>query len=264
MRSKSSARKSTTKAPAAGAAASRKAPAATARKTATKAPAKPVASRASEKASLNGCTASIVAKPAVPARAKAPAKTPEFPLREDDYGKEWGAGDGAVRRATGRGWDEWMHLLDQAGCALKEHAEIAVLTASHGAGDWWSQMVTVGYERARGLRQKGETANGWQASASKTFDAPVGDLFRAFYDPKLRTRWLGEPITVRKATAPKSLRITWSDGRTHVDANLYAKGPTKSYVSLQHTKLADAAEVERAKTDWNVKLGRLKEMLEGT
>ena len=46
----------------------------------------------------------------------------------------------------------------RAGAAAKlEHGAIARLVSEHGAGDWWSQMVTVGYERIRGLRERAPT-----------------------------------------------------------------------------------------------------------
>ena len=57
-------------------------------------------------------------------------------------------------------------------------------------------------------------------------------------------------LVIRKATKPKSLRITWCDGRTNVDVNLFPKGEAKSYVSLQHTKLKDGKEVEKIKRYW--------------
>jgi hypothetical protein len=55
-------------------------------------------------------------------------------------------------------------------------------------------------------------------------------------------------ITIRKATAPKTLRITGEDGKTHIDVYIIPKGDGKSQVSrLQHTKLANAREAARMK-----------------
>ena len=42
----------------------------------------------------------------------------------------------------------------------KPHRQIAEYVSSQGTPDWWSQMVTVGYERIRGLREKGQRRDG--------------------------------------------------------------------------------------------------------
>src|SRR5262245_40841726 len=74
-------------------------------------------------------------------------------------------GGAAVRKATGKSWTQWCAILDREGAAKRAHAEIAEsLATKHRVPPWWSQMVTVQYERARGLRAKGQTPQGWQAS----------------------------------------------------------------------------------------------------
>ncbi len=67
---------------------------------------------------------------------------------------------------------------------------------------------------------------------------------------------------MRKATANKSMRITWSDGKTHVDANFYDRGRGKSQVSVQHSKLTSAKLSEKMKTFWRGRLAELKNALE--
>ncbi len=177
-------------------------------------------------------------------------------------------GDEAVAKATGCSWSEWLPYLDRKGCRHMSHGEIAGVVArcAHPSGKriggWWSQMVTVGYEQARGLRDKYETARGYQVGGSRTVGVPVAELFAAFADPKLRKRWLPEPITVRKHTKNKSLRCTWKDGRTDVDVNLFAKGKAKSMAHVQHSKLPDKKSATRMKTFWAKRLDGLAERLE--
>ncbi len=48
---------------------------------------------------------------------------------------------------------------------------------------WYAQSITVGYERARGLRAPGEHADGFAVGASKTIAVPVARLFDAFEEP---------------------------------------------------------------------------------
>src|SRR5256885_14968922 len=72
-----------------------------------------------------------------------------------DYAAVAGMSDESVSKRTGRTWVEWVRLLDMQHAAEKPHREIVQYVASLGAGNWWSQMVTVGYERIRELRERG-------------------------------------------------------------------------------------------------------------
>jgi len=171
----------------------------------------------------------------------------------------------AVHAKTGKTWKEWFALLDKAGASAWPHKEIARrLKDQCNCPDWWAQMVTVGYEQARGLRVKHQKCDGeYSASASKTLGAPVSALFAAWNEPKLRSKWLSgsKGLTVRKSTENKSLRITWADG-TNVDVNLFAKGPAKSQVAVEHGKLAGVVQVRGAKEYWAAALARLQALLE--
>lgn len=169
--------------------------------------------------------------------------------------------DEAVRAATGKTWDEWFAELDGAGAAEMSHKEIVgYLSERYEISGWWEQSVAVAYEKARGLREKHQKADGYSVSASKTVPVGVDELFRAWEDEELRARWLGEPFAVRKATPSKSLRVTWNDG-THVNVYFYPKGGEKSQVAVEHGKLPDRESAERRKTFWKEALSRLESAL---
>ena len=171
--------------------------------------------------------------------------------------------DAAVKAKTGRVWAEWFTLLDAEGAAEMTHRAIAAaLHDRHGLSGWWSQMVTVAYEQARGRREPHQTARGYQVGVSKTLPVNVDPLFTAWEDEAARRAWLGdEPITIRRATRPRSMRITWSDGQTHVDVSFWNKGPAKSTVQVQHSKLADREDVEAKRSFWRSALARLARQL---
>ena len=81
--------------------------------------------------------------------------------------------DDAIRRRTGRGWEEWFDLLDQWDAAERTHKEIARwLREEQGVDGWGAQSVTVSYERSRGLRAVGERPEGFSITASKTLPCP--------------------------------------------------------------------------------------------
>jgi hypothetical protein len=171
----------------------------------------------------------------------------------------------AVELRTGKAWPEWIAVLDAAGAMTMTHQQIvAVLAQDHGVGPWWQQMVTVGYEQFHGRRVKHEAAAGFHVNRTKTVHVPVTELYRAWHEKRKRSRWLADPdFTIRKATADRSLRITWVDGDSSVDVMFLPKGDDKSQVAVDHGKLASAADAERVKGYWTEQLDRLKVMLEG-
>ena len=122
---------------------------------------------------------------------------------------------------------------------------------------------TVGYEQARGLRQKHQRPDGFSVSASRTLGVPIERAYDAFADATTRDRWLPDAaFTVRRSTPPKSLRITWIDGATRLEVNLHPKEGGRSQVSVQHSKLPDADAAARMKAYWGEALDRLRKTLE--
>jgi hypothetical protein len=201
-----------------------------------------------------------------PVRANAKARAKSNPVRAIRESETYaGMASAAVLAKTGKGWQEWFALLDGAKASTWPHKEIAAfLHDEHGVPGWWCQMVTVGYEQARGKRVQHQRADGkFAASASKTIDAPIERLFDAFRQESARDGWLGTSgITIRKSTRPKSMRITWKDG-TSVSVSFIKKGPAKSQVAIEHEKLTRAGDVARMKRAWGTALDKLKTKLEG-
>ncbi len=172
-----------------------------------------------------------------------------------------GLSDASVTKATGRSWAQWVAMLDKAKAAEKQHPEIARYVSSLGTPSWWTQMVTVGYERIRGLRERGQRRGGaHEASKSRTFNVSVEKLFAAFANARQRQKWLPVNIAVRSATPPKRMRITWEDD-TVVVLEFMSKGAAKSVVALGHQKLRDKPAAEAMKKAWSQHLDRLGEFL---
>ena len=175
-----------------------------------------------------------------------------------------GVGDEAVERATGRAWDDWLKVLDRAGAKAMLHKDIALLLSrKFRIPGWWSQMVTVGYEQARGLRLVNQQADGFAANASRTVAVDLDRLYAAWNEPRQRAKWLPEaPIEVRRSSDGKSMRITWTANDSRVDVGFFAAGKGKSRVQVGHAKLASAAAVKRQKAYWSEAHARLKAFLE--
>ncbi|HMA41245.1 MAG TPA: hypothetical protein VKP10_14315 [Gemmatimonadales bacterium] len=180
-----------------------------------------------------------------------------------EYAALAGLSDAAIKAKTGCTWERWVKALDYRKAYEWPHREIAeYVQQKFKVPDWWCQMVTVGYERIKGLRAIGQQRDGsYEASKSKVIAVPVSRLYRAWHDARTRARWLPDvkPV-IRTATAAKSMRLTWPDG-TSVLIGFAAKGAAKSQVAIQHVRLPDRETATRMKEYWAARLGALTEVL---
>jgi hypothetical protein len=174
-----------------------------------------------------------------------------------DYPEVAGMSDAAIGRATGRTWAEWVRLLDESRAMEKPHREIVSLVASLGTPSWWTQMVTVGYERIRGLRARGQQRSGlYEAGKSRTFNVPIDALYAAFANTRTRQRWLTASVTVKSASPHKRMRFAWG-GDAVVEVAFTAKGDAKSVVTFTQRKLPTKAAADAVKKTWGDHLDRL-------
>src|SRR5580704_6989756 len=165
--------------------------------------------------------------------------------------------DEAVKAKTGKDWAQWFTALDKAKAATMSHQEIVAAAGKLGAGRWWGQMVTVAYERARGLRTKHETATGFSVSISKTVACDLSDLYAAASDEKSRKAWFPKGAFVRSSqTKDKYLRGSWN-GDARLEINFYAKGAGKSQINVQVNKMKKEADVEAERAAWKAALEKL-------
>lgn len=180
-----------------------------------------------------------------------------------DYAKVAGMKDDAVLAKTRRTWSEWVTELDRAGAAEMSHAQIArLLGEKYDVPPWWTQMVTVGYERIKGKRSMGQRSDGkFGADRSRTFPVPVLRLYHAFANARTRKRWLTVPgMTMRSSRKPKVARFAMDDG-TRVVVGFAAKGASKSSVSIQHEKLPSREAATQMKQVWGEQLDALGAVL---
>ena len=129
-----------------------------------------------------GRTASRLTPPAAPAAPAGPAAP--APPTQKQYAELAGMSNAVILEKTGRTWEDWVRVLDGHGADRMAHSEIAkLLSTTYKVPSWWTQMVTVGYERLKGLRARGQRRDGtYEASKSRTFDVPVTTLFEAWAD----------------------------------------------------------------------------------
>jgi hypothetical protein len=172
----------------------------------------------------------------------------------------------AITRRTGKPWPAWFEILDAWDASAKSHAEIArYLTAEHGVGDWDAQGVTVGYERARGLRPvQGNRDGTFAMSVSKTYPVSVATLFDAFTDDSVRQQWLVPDILrLRTSSMHNSARFDQLDGVDTIRAlSFIDKGASKSAVQVQEDPLPSKERVVERRALWKDRLAQLAQFLD--
>lgn len=207
--------------------------------------------------------AQVLRKPGSPKRSDAAPITPTAATithpEPKDYAAIAGMSDDAIKEKTGCTWERWVHALDHSRAYELSHREIAKLVKEQWhTPSWWTQMVTVGYERIKGLRARGQQRSGtFTMTRSRTFGVDVETLYAAWADGRRRKRWLGETgVKVRTATSPRSLRLQLPDGAI-VAVGFTAKGKGKSAVALEQARLPDRETAESLKQRWSERLDAL-------
>jgi hypothetical protein len=185
--------------------------------------------------------------------------------RAADFASLAGMSDDAVKAKTGCTWERWVRALDAVKAHQWPHDVIArYVREKYHTPSWWTQMVTVGYERIRGLRERGQQRSGdYRTNKSKTLPASLSRVYRAFSQARMRAQWLpGVGLTVRNATPNKYLRIIWEDG-TQVNAGFVARARSKAQVAVEHGKLPSKEAADRMKRYWTERLEALATLLAG-
>jgi hypothetical protein len=166
--------------------------------------------------------------------------------------------DATVKAKTGKDWAGWFGALDEAGAARLDHGAIAeILSDKHGIPGWWCQMVTVEYERARGLRVRHETTSGFSVGISKTIATTLPDLYEATANAAKRNKWFPEgAFELSSQTKDKYFRGSWNKN-ARLEIGFYAKGAGKAQIAVQLNKLAKKADVEVQRSAWKKALAKL-------
>lgn len=197
-----------------------------------------------------------------------------------------------IQKSTGKSLEEWMEIIASRFPGGAPHKEIAAyLEHDRGLSPWWSQEVTVEYERAAGLRKVGETKDsGFQLGASKTFPVGVAELWRFISSPDGMELITGDRTAAADAYgAPGStsagsgipgsavsnkidynittlkegshMRMKWKlpewSDYSILQVRVVEKGPDKSTLTFHHEKLADKETREKMKAYWKEKLSNI-------
>ena len=213
----------------------------------------------------------IVGEAAAPAAAASLTSTappapmlPALPPRVADPGMS----EEGITNGTGRGWDDWFRILDAWDGTAHTHPEIARhLREEHDVNGWWAQGVTVGYERARGMRALHETTRGFEVSVSKTVQAAPEALWHSLIDPAGRDAWL-EPGLLRRRPGTgvehRSARFDVVADGSRVLVAFTPKDDGRTSVTITNERLPGSDAIEPARARWRAGLARLAASHAGT
>src|SRR6188768_1346000 len=151
--------------------------------------------------SYTAARAHVLAKPSskprtTTLRATESRKTSVARMPRPNYAALAGYSDEVLKARTGCTWERWVGVLDYYRADKLAHRDIAALVSKKFKIEgWWSQAVTVGYERIKGLRTRGQRRDGsYEANKSRTYNVPAGTLFDAWANARVRGRWLDGEI----------------------------------------------------------------------
>lgn len=141
------------------------------------------------------------------------------------------------------------------------------LREAHAVDSWYSQGITVAYERARGLRAINQRTSGaYEFSVSKVLALDAARVVAAFGDARRRRRWTAglEPDLVSalgaaldhtngaglvvKANGRARCRYRW-DG-TIVEIYVEPRSTSKTSVVIAHAELPSRASLDERRVQW--------------
>jgi hypothetical protein len=189
--------------------------------------------------------------------------------------------DVRVRERTGRDLAHWFDVLDRFGAVQKGHTAAAQhLREAHDVDSWYSQGITVSYERARGLRAANQRVGGtYEFSTSKVVAADTKTVIAALANKRRRARWAGALDRDLVGALSAALRAVKSkgfvlktDGQAHyrykwdgttVEMSVTPKSGGRSSLVVQQFKLPSRHLLDERRNQWRATLAALAAHLHG-
>ena len=208
-------------------------------------------------------------------RAKQSAPAPETKPAPMPSMTRGAVSSAKVLERTGRPLEHWFAVLDSFGAKQQGHTLAARhLAQAHGVDGWYTQAITVAYERHHGLRALNQRADGdYEVSVSRVVSATPAAVAAAFNDTSLRRRWLaGQDRTIgaglREERRPMAVvkdgaaaRLRFKTGANTVQITVDAKPNRRASVVATAIKLARSEDLEEQRAVWRSALESLKASL---
>ncbi len=175
--------------------------------------------------------------------------------------------DAPVIKATGKAWTDWFAILDAREARTLPHKEIArLLREDYGVASWWSQSVTVEYEKHIGRREPGQRQGGeYTTTVSRTLPGTTDEALDRWLSllpagagaPAFDGVPFAEEPSISRTEKWRYWRVRLADGAM-VTVYISAKpGGDASLLAVETGKLADKAAIGRWKSHWKAFLAGL-------
>ncbi|HVF69755.1 MAG TPA: hypothetical protein VNA13_04300 [Xanthomonadales bacterium] len=168
-----------------------------------------------------------------------------------------GKSDEAVRKATGKSWDEWFKILDEGKVSEMPHKEIVLWLWDKGLvkSGWWAQSIVVGYEQKIGRRVAGQIAEGNFSTATSATLAGTMDSVLKQWEKLVKGKTEFGKVKIegesRISVTPK-WRYWKADlvDTSKINVDISEKGSRKIGLSVTHYKLPDKKAIDTWKAYW--------------
>jgi hypothetical protein len=172
--------------------------------------------------------------------------------------------DAKVLAATGKPLGDWFAILDERGARDLPHKSIArLLQGDFGVSGWWSQSVTVAYEKHIGRRETGQRQSGeYEAGVTRTLpvtvDAALDGWLARVPAPGPERAFDGVAFSAEPATSRtekrRYWRVTLADGSRVTVAFSAKPDGMGAQIAIQHGRLRGRPDVDRWKAFWKAYL----------
>jgi uncharacterized protein YndB with AHSA1/START domain len=188
----------------------------------------------------------------------------------------------SVLEKTGKPLEYWFEVLERFGCRSRGHRESALhLYNEHGVSAWWSQTLTVEYERVNGIRVVGQQSRGFGTNHRRTLTAPLHRVWQCLTDPGHISGWFGEIHsgeispgsevrfrdatlwTVRIVEPEVRIRLFWTEdtGRSVVQFSLHPRSDGRTVIEVSHEQIPTHESQKALKARWAAALSTLEDRL---
>lgn len=180
----------------------------------------------------------------------------------------------SVFKHTKKNWDQWVHILDEAGARHLIHSDIAKwLQQKYKLSPWWRQIVTGCYEIHIGRRVEGQSLKGtFSLTTTKTLAVNARALWKFLWSEEGQAVWL-KPLSplrlktketyeteggvfgeIRTLKNYERVRLSWSetewDGSSIVQMLIVPRNKEKCILIFQHENLKNARLRNQLRTHW--------------
>ena len=200
------------------------------------------------------------------ARAKAKPMSDGAVAATQASGATGSVSDAKCIERTGHGLKHWYGVLDAFDAATVGHtASARHLRDDHKVSPWYSQGITVAYERERGLRAVNQNCQGhFEVSVSRTLSATLQQAQSAMSRAANRKRWMlaAGPAAERLVSdglkagkgrftsKPGKAVLRWRQPSGHYELELSAMPDGRSRMVVRCTRLPQHSDVAVNRKEW--------------